>query len=127
MAAPTSDFIDELLSSQDDLSSVGSENDVPDAYAKLGMYQPQNMADNTAKILSAFLDHLPDEGKLDIAKVIHLCDEQKLRSLSLHLTTAILLPSKINLFYGFPKLRPIFFFRSESQTEHTSHALAIPR
>lgn len=92
------EFIDQLFESQSDLSSVNSENELADAYTRLGIYEPDDNDDRAKRVLSAFLEYLPDGGKLFIARIILLCDDQRLRDLCRHLETAILLPSKIKLF-----------------------------
>lgn len=94
--------MDELFASQGDLSSVnlnlGSEHDVTEAYTRLGIYELEDNNDHAERVLSAFLEYLPDGGKLFMARIILLCDDQRLRDLCRHLETAVLLPSKIKLF-----------------------------
>lgn len=93
-------FIEELFGSKSDMSSVnlGSESCVAEAYTRLETYGLEDHGDHAKRILSAFLEYLPDEGKLFVARAILLCNDQRLRDLCRRLEAAILLPSKAKLF-----------------------------
>jgi hypothetical protein len=96
METTSENMIESFFSSQSDISSVTSQHDVPDAHMRLDIYQPRDRDDPTQVVLSAFLNYLPTEGRQNIAKFVHLCNDTILYELCQHLVTAILLPSKIN-------------------------------
>jgi hypothetical protein len=62
---------------------------------KVGAYQAQDSNDVTQRILQAFVDHLPDDGKRNIAEDINGCETNtELKQLAMNLFTAVLIPSR---------------------------------
>ena len=61
---------------------------------RLCSYQPSGSDDDTVKILTACLDHLPLHGKTLLTHLIKLSvSDREIFNLSKHLVTAVLIPS----------------------------------
>jgi hypothetical protein len=66
---------------------------------RLAAYNDRNSSDDTVKVLTAFLDHLPLHGKRMVLRLIQEdTSDNKLFALSLHLNTAILILGR-SLYY----------------------------
>lgn len=99
------DFEDPLISSISSLSDAISAEPPSDpdlinttteiSLRRLEAYKPCKTSDDTVKVLGAFINHLPLHGK---KVMLHLVQEDtsdsRLYDIALHLTTAILIPSK---------------------------------
>jgi hypothetical protein len=63
--------------------------------SRLATYIPRDNSDDTVKVLTAFIDHLPPHGK---RMMLHLIQEdtpdKKLFDLSFYLSTTILIPTR---------------------------------
>ena len=67
-----------------------------DAIKRLEIYQPVDAKDISVKILSAFVNHLPRDGAQNICEDILDCgSNEELRMLASHVTSAVLVPSKL--------------------------------
>jgi hypothetical protein len=61
---------------------------------KLSIYIPRSSSDDTVKVLNAFIENLPFDGKRIIVKFIAVCEDHNLLyELATHLTSAVLIPS----------------------------------
>lgn len=103
--ADDDDFEDALVSSISSLSDAISAEPPSDpdliktsteiSLHRLKNYIPRKASDDTAEVLSAFINHLPLHGK---KVMLHLVREDtpdnRLYDIALHFTTAILIPSK---------------------------------
>jgi len=85
------------IPSSSPLSSVHSEPDFPRTLAeqRLGSYQPVDEHDTTQKLLSIFIQELPEEGAINICNDIDGCtSDEEIHQLAAHLFESIMKPMK---------------------------------
>jgi hypothetical protein len=84
------------IPSSSPLSLVHSEPDFPRTLAeqRLESYQPVDEHDTTQKLLSIFIQELPEEGAINICNDIDGCtSDEEIHQLAAHLFESIMKPS----------------------------------
>lgn len=103
MVDPTEDAMVALISSISDSLLASPSPSNPDlveiasniSHRRLQAYTPHDPSDDTQRVLAAFLQHLPLDGKrVLLAMIKEDTTDDRLFAIATHLTTAILIPSE---------------------------------